>query len=71
MFDNISVPLLLRLKLTLKVQSCKLYHNKYVIASKQITNIEIFASLPVAVFKLPSRKILLTNKKKTIETVKK
>ena len=29
--------------LSLKVQSCKLYNNKYTIASTQITNTEIFA----------------------------
>ena len=27
----------------LKVQSCKLYNNKYMIASTRITNIEVFA----------------------------
>ena len=45
---------------TLKVQSCKLYNNKYVIASTQIINTEIFAFMRVLVLK-----------KKTIETVKK
>ena len=41
----------------LKVQSCKLYNNKYMIASTQITNTEILASLAVLVFQLLSRKI--------------
>ena len=30
----------------LKVQSCKLYNNKYMIASTQIKNTEIFAFIP-------------------------
>ena len=30
----------------LKVQSCKLYNNKYMISSTQITNTEIFAFIP-------------------------
>ena len=33
----------------LKVQSCKLYNNKYMIASTQITNTEIFAFIDVLV----------------------
>ena len=52
----------------LKVQSCKLYNNKYMIASTQITNTEIFAFIAVLVFKLLSRKVLFI---KRIETVKK
>ena len=40
-------------------------------ASTKITNTQIFAFLSVLVLKLLSRKVLLTNKKKTIETVKK
>ena len=47
---------------SLKVQSCKLY-NKYIIASTQTTNIEIFAFLVVLVFKLLSRKVLFVNRK--------
>ena len=31
----------------LKVQSCKLYNNKYMIASTQITNAETFAFIAV------------------------
>ena len=34
---------------TLKVQSCKLYNNKYILASTQITNIEIFVFIAVLV----------------------
>ena len=51
------------LNLGLKVQSCKLYNNKYVIASTQITNTEIFAFIAVLVFKLLSRKVLFINRK--------
>ena len=58
-------------EISLKVQSCKLYNNKYMIASAQITNTEIFASMAGLVFKLLSCKVLFMNKKKTIETVKK
>ena len=54
----------------LKVQSCKLCNNKYMIASTQITNAEVFAFKPVLILKLSSRKVLFINKK-TIETVKK
>ena len=35
-----------------KVQSCKLYNSKYVIASKQTTNTEIFAFIAVLVFQV-------------------
>ena len=47
----------------LKVQSCKLYNSKYMIASTQITNTEIFAFIAVLVFKLLSRKVLFINRK--------
>ena len=47
----------------LKVQSCKLYNNKCMIASTQITNTEIFAFISVLVFKILSRKVLFTNRK--------
>ena len=50
-------------KLVLKVQSCKLYDGKYMIASTQITNAEIFALIAVLVFKLLSRKVLFINRK--------
>ena len=42
-------------RLFLKVQSCKLYDNKYIIASTQIINPEIFVFKAVLVFKLLSR----------------
>ena len=48
----------------LKVQPCKLYNNKYMIASTHITNTEIFAFIAVLVFKLLSRKVLFINKKR-------
>ena len=54
----------------LKVQSCKLYNNKYMIASTQITSTEIFAFSAVLVFTLLSLKFCLQTEK-TIETVKK
>ena len=47
----------------LKVQSCKLHNNKYMIASIQITNTEIFAFIAVLVFELLSRKVLFINRK--------
>ena len=47
----------------LKVQSYKLYNNKYMIALTQVTNIEIFAFIAVLVFKLLSRKVLFINRK--------
>ena len=47
----------------LKVQSCKLYNNKYIVALIQITNTEIFASIAAVIFKLLSRKVLFTNRK--------
>ena len=53
-------------KFLLKVQSCKLYNNKYVIASTQITNTEIFEFIAVLVFKLLSRKVLFTKRKDNI-----
>ena len=42
--------------------SYRLYNNKYMIASKQITSTEIFAFLAVVVFKLLSHKDLLINR---------
>ena len=47
----------------LNVQSCKLYNNKYMIASTQITNPEKFAFIAVLFVKLLSRKVLLINRK--------
>ena len=47
----------------LKVQSCKLYNDKYMIASTQITNNKIFAFIAVLVSKLLSRKVLFINRK--------
>ena len=47
----------------LKVQSCKLYNNKHMIASTEITNTEMFALFGVVVFKLLSRKVLFINRK--------
>ena len=47
----------------LKRESWKLYNNKYVIASTQITNTEVFAFVAALVFKLLSRKTLFRNRK--------
>ena len=60
---------MLRMGPYLKLQSFKLYH-KYIIASTQTTNTEIFAVVAVLVFKLLSGKVFFINRK-TIETVKK
>ena len=46
----------------LKIQSCKLHNSKYMIASTQITNTEIFAFIAVLVFNLMCRKVLFINK---------
>ena len=35
-----------------KVQSCKLYNNKYMTTSTEITNTEIFTFIAVLVFKV-------------------
>ena len=53
----------------LKLQSCKLYNNKYLIVSTQITNTDIFAFIAAVDFKLMSRKKLFKTAK-TIKTVK-
>ena len=47
----------------LKVQSCKLYNNKYMIALTQIANTEIYAFITILVFKLLSCKVLFINRK--------
>ena len=47
----------------LKVQSCKLYNNKYVIASTQITDTEIFVFIAVIDFKLLSCKVLFIKRR--------
>ena len=48
---------------SLKVKSCKLYNNKYMIVSTQATNTEIFAVIILLVFTLLSRKVLFRNRK--------
>ena len=52
-----------RLFNVLKVESCKLYNNKYMITLTQLANTDIFASISVRVLKLLSRKVLFINKK--------
>ena len=54
----------------LKVQSCKSYNNKYMIASIQTTNTEVFPFISVLVLKLLSQKSFVYKQKKTIETLK-
>ena len=46
-----------------KVQSCKLYNNKYMITSTQITETYIFTFRAVLVFKLLTRRVLFINRK--------
>ena len=53
----------MNLMIALKVQSCKLYNNKYIIALAQITNTEIFTFKAVVVFKLLNDEVLFTNRK--------
>ena len=48
---------------SLKVQSCKLYNNRYMIASTQITTTETFAFIVGLVFKLLSCKVFFINRK--------
>ena len=48
---------------SLKVQSCKLYNNKHVIASTQITDTEIFVFIAVIDFKLLSCKVLFIKRR--------
>ena len=47
----------------LKKPSCKLYNNKSMIISTQITNTDVFAFIAFLVFELLSRKILFVNRK--------
>ena len=54
----------------LKVQSCKLYSNKYMIVLTQITNTKIFAFISVLVLKLLNRKVLFTNRKRQYKLLK-
>ena len=54
----------------LKVQSCKLYSDKYMMVSTKITNTGIFAFIAVLVFKLLSGKFCLYTETK-IEPFKK
>ena len=52
----------------LKVQSCKLYNNEYMIASTQIKDTEIFAFIAVLVFKLMSFVHKKKRQKKLLES---
>ena len=48
----------------LKVQSCKLYNNQYIIASTQITNTEVVTFTALLVLQLLSHKVLLIKEKR-------
>ena len=48
---------------SLKVLSCKVCNNNYMIASTQTKNIEIFAFITVLVYELLSHKFLFVNTK--------
>ena len=50
--------------------SCKLYNDKYMVASTQIANTETFAFIAFLVFMLFNRKVLFLNRKK-IDIIKK
>ena len=60
---NLKIDFPISYKQVSKVQSCKLYFNKYMIASAQITKAEIFALIAVLVSKLLSHKVLFINRK--------
>ena len=47
----------------IKIQSCDLYNNKYMIASIQITHNEVFTSIAVEAFKLVGNRVLFIDKK--------
>ena len=47
----------------LKLQSCKLYNDKYMIAPIQLANIEVFTFIAVLVSKLLCGKVLFINMK--------
>lgn len=47
----------------LNIQSCKLYHKKYMIASTQNINTETFAFIAALAFKLLNCKLLCINRK--------
>ena len=60
------LPSLLTLKIfrvVLKVQSCKLYSDKYMVVLTQITNTELYAFTAVLVFKSLSGKVLVKKRK--------
>ena len=60
----------MNLMIALKVQSCKLYNNKYIIVLAQITNTEIFTFKAVVVLSYWTIKFCLQTEK-TVETVNK
>ena len=47
----------------IKIQSCDLYNNKYMIASIQITHNEVFTSIAAEAFKLVGNRVLFIDKK--------
>ena len=55
---------------SLKIQSSKLYKNKYMISSTQTTNTEIITLIAVLCYKLLSCKVLFINRKKQQKLLK-
>ena len=53
----------MNLMIALKVQSCTLYNNKYIIVLAQIRLTEIFTFKAVVVFKLLNHDVLFKNRK--------
>ena len=58
-----AISLFPRVIVFLRVQSCKLYYNKYMIDSTQIAKTEIFALIAVLVFNLWGCKVLFAHRK--------
>ena len=54
----------------LKVQSCKLFNTKFMIASAQTRNTEIFLFIVVLVFKLLGHEVLFVNSKRQQKLLK-
>ena len=53
----------MNLMIALKVQSCTLYNNKYIIVLAQIRHTDIFTFKAVVVFKLLNHDVLFKNRK--------
>ena len=62
MYTNCQTLISDKTEIILTVQSCKLCNNKYMIASTQIINTEIFPFIAVLVFTLLSHKVFFINR---------